>query len=178
MGDAGGVTTNDPTVADRLRVLRNYGSRVRYVNEVRGVNSRLEELHAAVLRVKLRHLPTWNARRARIAATYLEALAGTDLVLPSVPDRAGPAWHLFVVRSARRDALQSELRARGVQTLIHYPIAPHMQSAYAELGLSEGSFPIAEELARTVLSLPIDPAMEPDVAVRVCDAVRSSLGAG
>ncbi|GAA4010220.1 DegT/DnrJ/EryC1/StrS family aminotransferase [Sphingomonas humi] len=174
LGDAGAVTTDDPELADRIRTLGNYGSHQRYVNEVRGVNSRLDPLQAAVLGVKLAHLEEWNARRQETAAYYLEALADCDLVLPTVPEWADPAWHLFVVRSARRDALQASLAEAGVQTLIHYPIPPHRQEAYADLGLGAGAFPIAEQLAGEVLSLPIGPHLIREQAEQVVSAVRKA----
>lgn len=175
-GDGGAVTTDDAEVADAVRVLRNYGSRVKYVNEVKGVNSRLDELQAAVLRVKLRHLGEWNARRARIARRYLDALSGCrDLVLPHVPAGLDPAWHLFVVRHPGRDRLQEQLAAAGVQTLIHYPIPPHRQEAYADLG-PVGPLPVAERLADEVLSLPIGPHLSSDDAERVVEAVRDATG--
>lgn len=171
-GDGGGVTTNDPTLAERVRTLGNYGSAQRYVNIVKGMNSRLDPLHAAIMDVKLPHLDAWNARRARIAARYLEGLQNCGLVLPHVPDWASPAWHLFVVHTPHRDALRTALAAEGVATQIHYPIPPHRQAAYAELGLTEGSFPIAERLAAETVSLPIGPHM-PDANVdRVIDAIR------
>jgi dTDP-4-amino-4,6-dideoxygalactose transaminase len=158
-GEAGAVTTNDPEVADRIRVLRNYGSRVRYHNEVVGYNSRLDELQAALLRVKLRKLDEWNSGRKQIAALYTSELATLDaqVILPSVPAWADPVWHLFVIRSAGRDALQKHLGNQGIQTIIHYPIPPHLSGAYQDLGLSAGSFPIAERMASEVLSLPISP---------------------
>ena len=131
MGDGGAVTTNDPQLADRLRVLRNYGSRVKYVNEVQGYNSRLDPLQAAILRVKLAHLDEWNARRRAIAARYQRGLAGCGLTLPHVPEWAEPVWHLYVVQHPQRDALQQALTDAGVGTLIHYPIPPHRQQAYA-----------------------------------------------
>ena len=174
-GDAGAVTTNDADLAARLRGLRNYGSQVKYVNEVKGFNSRMDELQAAVLRVKLRHLDAWNTRRKRLADVYLAGLQGTDLVLPSVPDWAEPVWHLFVVRSLQRDALQRELKEKGVGTLIHYPIPPHLQEAYAELGFETGDFPIAEAVHREVLSLPIGPQLEPEDAYYVVQSVVETL---
>lgn len=156
-GDAGAVTTDDPVIAERIRVLRNYGSRVKYVNDVQGWNSRLDEMQAAILRVKLRHMDAWNERRASVAATYQAALSGCPLVLPAVAPETTPAWHLYVVRHPQRDALQRGLQDRGVQALIHYPIPPHRQQAYAELGLPAGSFPLAESMGESVLSLPIGP---------------------
>ena len=174
LGDGGAVTTSDPQIADRLRVLRNYGSRVKYVNEVQGFNSRLDPLQAAVLRVKLAHLDAWNARRTEVAHAYLRGLAGSGLVLPHVPDWAEPAWHLFVVRHPRRDALQAQLAEAGVGTLIHYPIPPHRQAAYAGTGLAPDAFPIASRMADEVLSLPIGPHLAAADAAHVIDAVRSA----
>ena len=170
-GDAGAVTTNDADLAEKLRSLRNYGSHVKYVNEVKGFNSRMDELQAAVLRVKLRHLDAWNARRKSLADSYFQGLQATDLTLPYVPDWAEPVWHLFVVRSAKRDALQRDLKAKGVGTLIHYPIPPHLQEAYAELGFAQGDFPSAEAIHREVLSLPIGPQLAPEAADYVVENV-------
>ncbi|WP_027482707.1 DegT/DnrJ/EryC1/StrS family aminotransferase [Deinococcus pimensis] len=178
-GDGGAITTNDEELATRLRVLRNYGSRVKYVNDVQGYNSRLDEIQAAVLRVKLAHLDAWNARRAQIAARYLDALRGTDLVLPVVADGMEPVWHLFVVRTRQRGQLQRQLQERGVQTLIHYPIPPHLQEAYASLGLPKGTFPISERVHDEVLSLPMDPHMTDEqveyVIAQTLDALRGQL---
>ena len=157
LGDGGAVTTNDIEIADRIRMLRNYGSRVKYVNEVKGFNSRLDPLQAAVLRVKLRHLDDWNTRRKAVAAQYLQGLADTALLLPQVPGWADPVWHLFVVRYPQRDALAQRLTEAGVGTLIHYPIPPHLQKAYADLGFGKGTFPIAERIHEEVLSLPMFP---------------------
>lgn len=170
-GDAGAVTTDDPAIAERIRVLRNYGSRVKYVNEVQGYNSRLDEMQAAILRVKLRYMDTWNARRVRIAASYEAALSQCGLILPIVPAGMEPVWHLYVVRHSQRDALQRDLQARGIQTLIHYPIPPHRQQAYADLGWPVGSFPVAESMADSVLSLPIGPHLSAAQQERVIDAV-------
>lgn len=171
-GDAGAVTTNDPEVARNIRMIGNYGSTERYVNEVKGVNSRLDPVQAAILGVKLRHLDDWNERRRSVAQTYAEGLAGTGLILPSVPDWAEPVWHLYVVQSELRDRLADHLAAEDVQSLIHYPIPPHRQRAYADLLLPEGSFPIAERLANRVLSLPIGPHLN-ELAERVVGAVRN-----
>ena len=177
-GDAGAVTTYDAGLADRVRVLRNYGSRVKYEHEVAGVNSRLDPLQAAFLGVKLERLAEWNARRAAIAALYLDALAGTPgLTLPAVLDGAEPSWHLFVVRHADRAGLAARLAEAGVQTLIHYPTPPHLQPAYADLGMGEGRFPIAEAIHREVLSLPIGPHLAMDAAARVAEAVRDACRA-
>jgi dTDP-4-amino-4,6-dideoxygalactose transaminase len=173
MGDGGAVTTNDPAIADRIRVLRNYGSRVKYVNEVQGYNSRLDPLQAAILRVKLLHLDEWNNRRAAIADAYQRALAGCGLSLPYVPDWADPVWHLYVVQHPRRDALHKALTDAGVDTLIHYPIPPHRQQAYAMAGWDQAAFPLAERMANRVLSLPMGPHLD-DESVR---CVAASLKA-
>lgn len=157
-GDAGAVTTNDHDLADRIRVLRNYGSRKRYHNEVQGFNSRMDELHAALLRVKLTKLNEWNARRQVVARYYLASLAEIEtLVRPCVPDYADPVWHQFVIRHPQRDELARKLLTSGVETLIHYPVPPHLSGAYAEAGIPRCSQPIAESLANTVLSIPISP---------------------
>ena len=162
-GDAGAVVTNDDDVADRVRVLRNYGSRVKGYNEVRGVNSRLDPIQASFLRPKLKCLEAWNSRRANVAQQYLRALNGCcDLVLPGVAREAEPAWHLFVVRHSRRDKLQKYLTESGIGTLIHYPIPPHLSGAYASGGWKRGDFPRTEELADTVLSIPIGPHLRDD----------------
>lgn len=190
-GEAGAITTQDAGLADRVRVLRNYGSRVRYQNEVPGYNSRLDELQAAFLRVKLRKLDEWNARRTAIAQQYLSDLRplASDLILPSVPEWAAPVWHLFVIRHPQRDTLQKHLADHGIQTIIHYPIPPHLSGAYgkAEIGklkaedpklqnskTSPSAFPIAEQLADEILSLPISPfhSIE-DVAV-ICEVILNS----
>ena len=173
LGDAGAVTTDDTDVADRIRVLRNYGSRIKYHNEVRGYNSRLDELQAAVLRAKLRRLDEWNVRRADQAQRYGCELSSTDLSLPSVPSWAAAAWHLYVVRSRRRDALRHHLSSNGIDTLIHYPMPPHRQPAYADLGFAADAFPIASAIANEVLSLPIGPHMTSAQQASVIDAVKT-----
>jgi dTDP-4-amino-4,6-dideoxygalactose transaminase len=157
MGDGGAVTTNDSQIADRIRVLRNYGSRVKYVNEVQGYNSRLDPLQAAILRVKLAHLDEWNARRSIVARRYQQDLAGCGLTLPHVPPWSEPVWHLYVAQHPLRDTLQRALTDAGVGTLIHYPIPPHRQQAFAQIGWRQGAFPLAERMAVEVLSLPIGP---------------------
>ena len=174
MGDGGAVTTNDPKLADRIRVLRNYGSRVKYVNEVQGYNSRLDPLQAAILRVKLAHLDEWNARRSAIAARYQQGLAGCGLTLPYVPDWVEPVWHLYVVQKPQRDSLHKALADAGVGTLIHYPIPPHLQQAYEHSGWKQGAFPLAERMADQVLSLPSGPHLEAKQVVMVIEAVRKA----
>ena len=174
-GDAGAVTTDDADLASRVRVLRNYGSRVKYEHEVAGINSRLDPLQAAFLSVKLGHLDEWNARRAQIASFYMDSLTSVPgLTLPTVLEGAEPSWHLFVIRHERRDALHAALAEAGVQTLIHYPTPPHLQGAYADMGLGEGSFPVAEAIHHEVLSLPIGPHLSPQDADRVARAARDA----
>lgn len=167
LGDGGAVTTNDADLAARLRLLRNYGSRVKYHNEVAGFNSRLDPLQAAVLAVKLKHLDVWNDRRRALAAAYTAALENSGLRLPQVASWAEPVWHLYVVRSPARDALQATLGKAGIETLIHYPVPPHLQPAYATLGMLRGSFPLAEAMANEVLSLPMGPHTAADTPERV-----------
>jgi len=172
LGDGGAVTTNNGELADRIRVLRNYGSRTKYFNEVQGFNTRLDEIQAAVLRIKLRHLDEWNQRRCCSAALYGRELKDSGLILPYVPEWAEPVYHLYVVRSKQRDALQAHLMSCGINTLIHYPIPPHLQQAYRELGLGVGSQPISERIHREVLSLPMGPHLGKEQAAAVIQAVR------
>lgn len=176
LGDGGAVTTNDPQIAEALRVLRNYGSRVKYHNEVVGYNSRLDELQAALLRAKLPALQGQNERRAAIAQRYLQGLAGIGLALPFVPQGHEPVWHLFVVRHPRRDELAQGLAALGVHTMIHYPVAPHLQPAYASLGLKAGSLPISEAMHAQVLSLPMGPTQTDAQTEQAIAAVREVAG--
>jgi dTDP-4-amino-4,6-dideoxygalactose transaminase len=160
LGDAGAVTTNDSELARQIKLLRNYGSEIKYHNEVVGYNKRLDEMQAAFLSVKLKHLETWTARRQAVADQYLSGLEGVgDLILPVTQPNATHVYHLFVVRTNYRDDLAIYLNENGIGTLIHYPIPPHLQRCYANLGHKKGDFPIAEELAKTVLSLPIWPGM-------------------
>ncbi|HKA21909.1 MAG TPA: DegT/DnrJ/EryC1/StrS family aminotransferase [Blastocatellia bacterium] len=171
-GDAGAVTTNDDELADRVRLLRNYGSKSKYYNEEKGINSRLDELQAALLRVRLKHLDEWNARRAKIAAMYLEELKGADLILPGICEGADPVWHLFVVRSRNRDVLQRYLKSRGVNTLVHYPIPPHLQEAYRNANFPE-TYVISEAIHKEALSLPMGPHLSEEEAMLVIKSVLS-----
>ncbi|MRU15682.1 DegT/DnrJ/EryC1/StrS family aminotransferase [Roseovarius sp. A21] len=173
LGDAGAITTDDKALAERVALLRNYGSRQKYVNEEAGVNSRLDPLQAAVLRVKLEVLDDWTNRRRAIVARYAEGLTNSDLILPHVPDWAEPVWHLYVVRSSERDALRARLTGAGIETLIHYPIPPHMQEAYAGLGIAPDALPLARNMAQDVLSLPIGPQLGLDEACSVIAAVKA-----
>ena len=172
-GDAGAVTTNDDMLADKVRVLRNYGSRKKYYNEVRGHNSRLDPLQAAFLRVKLNYLDEWNARRDKLANYYCEHLNGLPgLGLPVTAPQAEHGWHIFVVTHDDRDGLKSHLEEHGVDTLIHYPVPPHLSEAYADLGYKAGDFPLSEKLANTVLSLPIGPHVTREQADFVVERIR------
>lgn len=172
VGDAGAITTNDAELADKICLLRNYGSRVKYENEIQGYNSRLDELQAAFLRVKLAKLDEWNVRRVRVAGKYLKALGGnSSLKLPFVPDWAEPVWHLFVVCHPNRYNLGQYLQQSGIATLIHYPIPPHLSDAYGRNGWHLGDFPVSERLSNDILSLPMGAHMT-DIQV---DAVTKVL---
>lgn len=172
LGDGGAITTSDAKLAKKLRALRNYGSEVKYQHLYKGYNSRLDELQAAVLRAKLRHLDEWNTRRRVIAKQYFELLAENSACdLPFVADYANPVWHLFVVRSSQREQLQERLTKAGVGTVVHYPVPPHRQAAYTDLLLNEGAFPISERLAREVLSLPLYPQMPKQVVAEISSVV-------
>lgn len=171
LGDAGAVTTSDPEIAERIRMYGNYGWSKRYVSEVRGVNSRLDPIQAAVLAAKLRHLDDWNHRRRDIAAFYNHELRNLRISLPEVPEWAEPVWYVYVAQSPERDQLRSRLAEAGIETLVHYPVPPNLQPAYAELGGSK-SFPIAERLAETALSLPMGPHLSREATQRVVNAVR------
>lgn len=159
-GDAGVVTTSDDQTADKVRVLRNYGSRIKYHNEVVGHNSRLDELQAALLRVKLKHLDEWNNRRSQVAQRYLRELSDdVEITLPYFPEWVEPVWHLFVISTKKREQLQKKLIDNGISSLIHYPIPPHLSGAYQDYGWIKGDFLISERLANEVLSLPMGPHM-------------------
>lgn len=174
LGDAGAITTDDGALADTLRSLRNYGSTVKYHHDEKGFNSRLDEMQAAFLRVKLRRLDEDNLRRRAIARRYLQALSETSLVLPRVPANVENAWHLFVVRTAQRAALLSGLARREVQTLIHYPVPAHLQPAYRDLGHAAGAFPVAERIQAEIVSLPLGPTMSDEQVEATIDALKSA----
>jgi dTDP-4-amino-4,6-dideoxygalactose transaminase len=177
LGDAGAITTDDSALAERVRMLRNYGSKVKYHHDLPGLNSRLDSLQAAFLRVKLRRLDEWNERRRAVAARYMERLADIDgLLLPSVATSAEPVWHLFVVRHPQRDTVQARLAEAGVDTIIHYPIPPHLTRAYAG-SFAAGNLPVAERLADEVVSLPMGPHLRLDDVETVSVAVREAVGA-
>lgn len=160
LGDGGAITTNDEGIAKKIRMLRNYGSEKKYHHELIGYNMRLDEMQAAFLTVKLKYLHQWTQQRKQIANWYVKALDNIpELILPITHPDATHVYHLFVVRTQHRNALQNHLTENGISTMIHYPIPPHLQNAYASLGFTKGDFPIAEELANTCLSLPIWPGM-------------------
>ncbi|MEN9659564.1 MAG: hypothetical protein RL571_3029 [Pseudomonadota bacterium] len=171
IGDAGAVTTNDAELADKVRVLVNYGSKVKYYNEVQGFNCRLDELQAALLAVKLPALDQETAHRKEIAAKYSSELKGLDIELPFIMNGAESAWHLYVIRSRYRDELQKKLAENGVATMIHYPIPPHQQPAYAEF--NHCSYPIALQIHQQVLSLPIGPTMAMDDVAQVIKVIKT-----
>jgi dTDP-4-amino-4,6-dideoxygalactose transaminase len=160
LGDAGAITTNNGELAIRIKRLRNYGSEVKYYNEEIGYNNRLDEMQAAFLRVKLKYLQDWTQQRKEIAAWYNEVLKDKNWILPKVHPDADHVYHLYVIRTSNRDEVAEELKQEGIQTMIHYPIPPHLQKAYRHLGFKKGDFPIAEEIANTCLSLPIWPGMD------------------
>lgn len=170
MGDGGAVTTNDTELAMRIRELRNYGSTEKYVHRVQGYNCRLDPIQAAVLRVKLAHLDPWNARRQSIAQQYLAHIKAPSFTLPSVLPEVEPVWHLFVVQTAQRSAVQQHLQQQGIATLIHYPTPPHLQEAY-RLNMR---LPVAERMAAEVLSLPMGPHLPAEDALRVIEALNSA----
>lgn len=175
-GDAGAVTTNNGEIADRIRVLRNYGSPEKYVNEVQGYNSRLDPIQAACLRVKLKYIETWNTRRKTSANKYLNGIVDCGLTLPHVPDWADPVWHVFAVRTPNRAALQKYLANRHIGTMIHYPLPPHLQKAYAKLNYSLTDFPIAESIANEVISLPVGPHLSSNDAKNIIKFIIENAG--
>lgn len=174
-GDAGAVTTDDPALADHVRLLRNHGRRGKYWHEQVGFGARLDTLQAAVLAAKLPYLAAWTAARRRLAARYLALLADCDVVLPAVHAQADPAWHLFVIRTPRRDELLAYLQQHGVEAGVHYPVPLHLQPAYAHLGYNRGALPVTEEVAATCLSLPLYPELSQAQQDRVVRLVREAV---
>lgn len=175
LGDAGAVVSSDENLINKVRLLRNYGSRVKYSNDIKGYNSRLDEMQAAFLRVKLKHLDEWNDRRKIIAAQYLQQLKSPKLILPHQMDGAEAIWHIFPIRCDQRNALQANLAEKGIGTLIHYPFPPHLANAYAEMNFHEGSFPISEEIARTILSIPMGPHLDEESVNRISSIINAFL---
>ena len=172
LGDAGAVTTNDKELAEKIKALRNYGSEKHYYNKYMGFNSRLDEMQAAILRVKLRYLEEFNEERKIIAQLYLNSLQDANLILPYVPEWSEPVWHQFVIRSKKRDELQEYLKSKGIGTLIHYPLPIHLQDAYKHLGYKKGDFPLAEKMANEVLSLPMWAGLKKEEVEIICNILR------
>lgn len=171
LGDGGAVVTNHPELAERVRLLRQYGWKERYISHIKGLNSRLDELQAAILRVKLRHLDAWNARRRELANIYLELLSGADLALPAQPENSEHVFHQFVIRYPQRNELQSHLRAQGIHTQVHYPVPVHLQPAYAHLTPMDGTLSKSERAAHEVLSLPMFPELTVEEVRRVSQGI-------
>jgi dTDP-4-amino-4,6-dideoxygalactose transaminase len=173
LGDGGAITTNREEWMRAAKTIRNYGSQVKYLNQIKGLNSRLDELQAAVLSEKLIWLNQWNQDRNEVASWYHESLNDIpNIVLPFIAENCTSNFHLFVIQSPQRDALQQYLADRGIGTMIHYPIPPHLQEAYSELGYQKGDFPIAEHLASTLLSLPMFPGLQKEEVHRIAEVIR------
>lgn len=174
LGDAGAVTTNDLAVAEKIQLLRNYGSDKKYYHKVAGHNMRMDNLQAAFLDIKLKHLPVWTAERQKIAAYYTQILSSVgDLILPYINADSSHVFHLYVIRTKYRDALQAYLSENGIQTLIHYPIPPHLQEAYRHLNYRKGDFPVAETIADTCLSLPLYPGLSKEQCHYIASTIAS-----
>jgi dTDP-4-amino-4,6-dideoxygalactose transaminase len=171
-GDAGMVVTNDGGLAERVRLLREYGWRQRYASEISGLNSRLDELQAAVLRVKLKYLDQWNGERRKKAAIYTKLLAGTEIVCPTEKEPVRHVYHLYVIRTERRDSLQAFLKEQGIGTLIHYPTPIHLQNAYKNLGYLRGDLPLTEQCSQEILSLPLFPELTESEIELVASKIR------
>ena len=173
IGDAGAITTNSYELSEKIRLLRNYGSSVKYLHELQGINSRLDPIQAAILRVKLRTLGRWNQQRTAISEVYNTLLAEDCCMLPKVHSLAKPVWHLYVIQVQHRDDLQEYLTSCGVQTLIHYPTPPYLQKAYVSLGIDKDHYPLTTRLSKNILSLPIGPHLTVEAAQYVADKCNS-----
>lgn len=171
-GDAGAIVTNDGKIADDMKMYRNYGSRKRYYNEVVGANSRLDEMQAGLLRVRLSHMSELTTEREKLAARYLKEITNPSMILPEVTEGATHVWHQFVIRTDRREELMAYLAEQGIGTMVHYPIPPHLSEAYAYLGFQKGDFPIAEQYADSVLSLPMYNGMTEEEQTAVIEALN------
>ncbi|MEI8216424.1 MAG: DegT/DnrJ/EryC1/StrS family aminotransferase [Eubacteriales bacterium] len=170
-GDGGAITTDDEDLYSKMIELRNYGSKIKYIHDVRGINSRLDELQAAFLRVKLRNLENWNDRRKIIAKHYQENINNDKVIIPKVIPKINSAWHVFVIRTQKRNELQEFLKENGIETLIHYPIPSHLSNAYASLGYKINSFPVTESLSKEILSIPIGPHLSKKQVEYVCKLI-------
>jgi len=173
LGDAGAITTNDEDLYRKVRMLRNYGSEIKYIHEYKGYNSRLDELQAAILRVKLKYLDQWTNERNRIAEYYISNIVKQKVILPTISKDIRNVWHIFPVLCEERDEMQKKLLERGIATAIHYPTPIHLQKAYADLGYRKGDFPCAERIASTELSLPLWQGMKEDEIEKVVDTISS-----
>lgn len=177
LGDGGAITTNNKDLYEKVSSLRNYGSQIKYYNSVLGVNSRLDEIQAVVLSIKLKHLMNWTEDRRRIANSYIQLLNDVkEIILPTTAENCTHAYHLFVIRTDQREALKTFLGERDIGTMIHYPIPPHLQVAYRDLNFKKGDFPIAEEIAQTCLSLPLWPGLAGVNIERICSSIRKFYG--
>lgn len=174
-GDGGAVTTNDEAIAEKVRLLRNIGQKIKYHHDIKGFNRRLDTMQAAVLRVKLPYLDDWNASRRRAAATYADLLAGLPVIVPTTADDVEHIFHLYVIRLAGRDALMDYLKEKGIATGLHYPIPIHLLPAYAELGHKRGDFPVTEAYADEIVSLPIFPELDDEKVAYVANAIREFM---
>lgn len=176
LGDAGAVTTNNLELNKKIRELRNYGSEIKYINNIKGINSRLDELQAGFLSVKLKYLHSWTEERKKIAKLYNENLKNIEnMILPQLAEGADHVYHIYLIRTSKRDELQAHLTKTDIGTLIHYPIPPHLQKAYDEMGYKKGDFPIAEEIASTALSLPLYPGLKKDEVAFICAEIKKYL---
>ena len=172
-GDGGAITTDNFELLNKIIALRNYGSKIKYFNDVIGYNSRLDELQAAVLSIKLKYLDIENEHRVQIACKYKALLSGVgDIVLPKIAENCTSVYHIYSIRTNKRDDLQSYLNSQDISTMIHYPLPPHLQKAYTNLGYKKGDFPIAEEIADTSLSLPIGPHLSVDETEYICEKIK------
>jgi dTDP-4-amino-4,6-dideoxygalactose transaminase len=176
-GDGGILVTDDDALADRVRMLRNYGQREKYHHEIQGFNRRLDTIQAAILQIKLQHLDEWNARRAQHAMLYDKLLADSGVVTPVIAEDRDHVWHLYVVRVPDREALRDFLTERGIMTGIHYPIPIHLQPAYQDLGYERGSFPVTEAYASEIVSLPMYPEMPTEFVEYVAGAIKDFMAA-
>ena len=172
LGDGGAVTTNNPAVADKLRTLRNYGSSKKYYNELLGYNTRLDPIQAEFLNLKLTYLDQMNSQRADLAHRYLEEITNPHIILPFEPSYTKSSWHLFVIRTKQRELLVKHLESCNIQTLIHYPIPPHLQKAYYSLDYQSGSFPISETIAQECLSIPLYPGLSEEEVSYVIESIN------
>lgn len=171
LGDGGAITTNHSELAEKARIIRNYGSKEKYFNNIQGLNSRLDPIQAAILRVKLSKLSEWNERRKKIAYFYNNVLSSANLIIPKQPKECNSSWHLYVLRHSNRDVIVKKLNDLNINVLIHYPVPPHLQKAYSSMGYQRGNFPIAESLADELFSLPIGPHLSFDEAQEVAQSV-------